>query len=43
LAHGTSSDDVDVFNAIGESSGGRSLVLLQAGEGPVTELAQDWG
>src|SRR4030088_2231214 len=33
----------DVFNAIGEQQRREILVLLRAGEGPVTELAQELG
>src|SRR5277367_1351132 len=33
----------DVFNAIAEHQRREILVLLQAGEGPVTELAQELG
>jgi DNA-binding transcriptional ArsR family regulator len=33
----------DVFNAIAEQQRRKILVLLRAGEGPVTELAQELG
>jgi DNA-binding transcriptional ArsR family regulator len=33
----------DVFNAIAEQQRREILVLLRAGEGPVTELAQELG
>jgi len=33
----------DVFNAIAEPLAGKILVLLRAGERPVTELAQELG
>jgi DNA-binding transcriptional ArsR family regulator len=33
----------DVFNAIAEPQRRQILVLLRAGERPVTELARSWG
>jgi DNA-binding transcriptional ArsR family regulator len=33
----------DVFNAIAEQQRREILVLLRAGEAPVTEMARSWG
>ena len=43
LRHGTSGDYVGRLNAIAEQQRREILVLLRAGEGPVTELAQELG